>query len=372
MTRAVLWVDDEPQVLISARRLYRSRYQIDVATDAAQALAKVGQKEGGYAVVVSDLRMPGMDGIELLERIRACAPDTVRIMLTGVADLSVAVRAVNRGQIFRFLEKPVSPEELTAALDDAVRQYELVIAERELLEETLTGAVRLLLEMLSLSHPTAFARSARIRGLVHALCEDLRVPDAWQVEVAAMLSQIGCVAIPEHILARIVDRRQVPEAELRLFERHPQLGAELIRRIPRLEDVAAIVEAQHQMFDTDPPPPMGARILKVALDYDALISAGVTEGSAIARLRARTGWYDPAVLDVLERRVRATPPPAVRKVPVAELEPGMVLAEDVRLPSGALVLCRGQEVTPILRERLKNFSPHVSEVSVVEPQRPAA
>jgi len=369
--RTILWVDDEPHVLMSARRLYRSRYSIDVATDGQQALAKIAQKPGGYAVIVADLRMPGMDGIELLERVRACAPDTVRIMLTGVADLSVAVRAVNQGQIFRFLGKPVSPEELTTALDEAIRQYELVTAERELLEETLTGAVRLLLEMLSLSHPTAFARSARIRGLVRALCDDLRVPDAWQVELAAMLSQIGCVAIPDHILARIVERRQVPEAEMRLFERHPHLGAELIRRIPRLEEVAAIVEAQNQLFDSVPPPPLGARILKLALDYDGLLAGGLQEGAAIARLRARTGWDDPTVLHALERRVRATPPPKVRRVHVGELRPGMVLAEDVRLPTGALVLCRGQEVTPILCERLKNFSAQITEVTIAEVAQPS-
>lgn len=370
MTRRILWVDDEPNVLVSARRLYRNRYQIDVATDGEQALAKL-RANGPYAVVVSDLRMPRMDGIELLSRCRETSPDTVRIMLTGAADLKVAVEAVNRGEIFRFLEKPVDEGPLTEALDAALRQYELAVAERELLEETLTGAVRLLLDMLSLSHPTAFARAARIRGLVHRICEVLAVPDAWQVEVAAMLSQIGCVAIPEPVLARILDRRQVSEADQRAYETHPQLGAELIRRIPRLEPVAAIVAAQNQLYEDVPRPPLGARVVKAALDYDQLLSAGLTEEAALVRLRARPGWYDPAVLDALERIVRTTPTPKVRRIPVVDLEPGMVLAEDVRLPGGALVVCRGQEVTPLLCERLRNFVPFVHEVAIVE-RAPAA
>src|SRR5262249_7877425 len=119
-----------------------------------------------FAVVISDMRMPGMNGAELLGRVRTIAPDSIRMVLTGETDISSAMKAVNDGAIFRFLMKPCSEPVLRGAIEAGLRQYELQNVERNLLENTLNGSIKVLAEVLSLVNPAAFGRSMRVRRYV--------------------------------------------------------------------------------------------------------------------------------------------------------------------------------------------------------------
>ena len=130
MTRKALCVDDDANILAAHRRQLRNAFKIDTAQSGQDGLKALDEK-GPYPVIVSDLRMPGMDGIEFLSKAREKAPDSVRIMLTGNADLEAAIEVVNEGGIFRFLTKPCSPASLLRALNDGVSQYCLIKAERE-------------------------------------------------------------------------------------------------------------------------------------------------------------------------------------------------------------------------------------------------
>src|SRR6266481_5372243 len=130
MSAKILCVDDEANVLEAYQRNLRKRFSIDTALGGEAALALIGS-QGPYAVIVADMQMPGMNGVEFLTLAREKAPDTVRIMLTGNADQKTAVEAVNKGQIFQFLNKPCPPEMLGTALANGVRQYSLITAERE-------------------------------------------------------------------------------------------------------------------------------------------------------------------------------------------------------------------------------------------------
>lgn len=196
MNEKILCVDDEPNILEAYRRTLRKRFNIDVALGGEEALRAIAER-GPYAVVVADMRMPGMNGIELLARVKQIAPLTVRMMLTGNADLQTAVDAVNQGHIFRFLSKPCSPEDFAKALEAGLEQHRLLVAERELLTHTLTGAIKVLVDVLSLVKPQAFGRSSEVRRIVHQICQQLQVENAWAVEIAAALSQIGCITVPE-------------------------------------------------------------------------------------------------------------------------------------------------------------------------------
>ncbi len=163
-------------------------------------------EQGPFAVVVSDLKMPGMSGIEFLAQVRTREPDTVRILLTGNAELHTAIDAINEGQIFRFLTKPCSPETLAEALKAGLVQHHLITAERELLDHTLSESIRVLTEVLALVNPEAFGRSARITRYVEAIAQNLHVSELWSIRTAAMLSQIGCVILPESVLQESVWR----------------------------------------------------------------------------------------------------------------------------------------------------------------------
>jgi EAL domain-containing protein (putative c-di-GMP-specific phosphodiesterase class I)/CheY-like chemotaxis protein len=128
----ILLVADEPAILAGLRRQLRSQYDVVTATNGATALELL-QNDGPFAVVVSDMRMPVMDGATFLAGARAASRDTVRILLTGQADIDAAVAAVNRGQIFRFLSKPCPVASLQECLREAVDEHRLSQARTEIL-----------------------------------------------------------------------------------------------------------------------------------------------------------------------------------------------------------------------------------------------
>ena len=166
MAERILLVDDDNNILEGYRRSLSREFLLETALGGSQAL-KLATDNGPYAVVVSDMRMPGMDGIQLLSSIKAQSPDTTRVMLTGNADIDTAINAINEGNIFRFLNKPCSKEEMAKALTAALVQYRLVTAEKQLLEQTLSGCIQVLTEVLSLVNPAAFSRAERARRYIH-------------------------------------------------------------------------------------------------------------------------------------------------------------------------------------------------------------
>jgi DNA-binding NtrC family response regulator len=161
MIEKILLVDDDHNILDGYRRSLSREFLMETALGGQQALELAAQ-HGPYAVVVSDMRMPGMDGIQLLSKIKAQSPDTVRVMLTGNADMDTAINAINEGSIFRFLNKPCSKETMGRTLTAALVQYRLVTAEKQLLEQTLSGSIQVLTEVLSLVNPAAFSRASAL------------------------------------------------------------------------------------------------------------------------------------------------------------------------------------------------------------------
>jgi response regulator RpfG family c-di-GMP phosphodiesterase len=355
MNRKVLFVDDEPNVLASFSRNLGRLYQVDTATGGPEGLALIG-KRGPYAVVVSDLRMPDMDGVQFLAKVREVAPDTVRMMLSGHADLEAAVAAVNEGNVFRFLTKPCPTQMLITALRDGIEQHRLITAEREFLRGTLRGSVKVLTEVLGLSNPEAFGRSERIKRLVRRVGKSLQLPDRWRLELAAMLSQLGCVTVPEETLRKAYAGEPLSPGERELFAAHPEVGSKLLSNIPNLEEVSQIVARQEEPFRPDSDLPLGSRMLKIALDYDTLASDGRPPGEAFAGMRARNGLYDPKLLDAFEQILCAEEGYVHRALPVRLLDERMLLDENIRTPKGLLVLGKGQELTGMSIQRIRNFA----------------
>ena len=355
-------VDDDPDVLDGYRRILRKHFEVRAAFNGMEGLQKIAD-EGPFGVVVSDLRMPEMDGIAFLSEVRRLARDTVRIMLTGYAEISTAIEAVNTGNIFRFLTKPCPPEALVNALEAGLEQYRLIRAERDLLEKTVKGAVKVLSDVLSLTSPAAYGRASRVRRLVGAMAAEMDAKRAWMWEIAAMLSQVGCVTLPNELLEKTAAGKMLTQDEKSMFLDHPKVGAELILNVPRLEPVSEIVAYQERYFDGQGPPesgkkgrdiPLGARVLRVALSYDALTIQGLTPGRAVAQIRGEEGRYDPDVVKTLESVVKSGSGFVARTVTVKELRPGMLITEDIKSAGGALLIAKGQEVTPSLILRLKN------------------
>lgn len=364
MTEKILFVDDDPNILSAFQRHLRKQFEIQTALEGPQGLEAV-RNDGPFAVIVSDLRMPQMDGIQFLSQVRALTPDSVRMMLTGNADLSAAVEAVNQGHIFRFLTKPCAAEVLTTALNAGIAQYRLVRAERELLEQTLRGTIKMLGEVLALLNPEAFGRASRITRYVREVALRMDAPDVWQLETAAALSQIGCIMLPEEALMKIYQGRSLSAEETQLFTMHPAIASDLLNHIPRMEQIAEIIAYQEKHFDGSGTPhdlrtgreiPLGARILKAVLDFDTLEVGNTPKSDIIFSLKARSGTYDPRVLAALEAVIANEEGFETRLVRAAELMDGMILAQDVTTFDGRLLITRGYQVSKTMRERLKTYA----------------
>jgi response regulator RpfG family c-di-GMP phosphodiesterase len=361
-TDRILFVDDEANVLAGYQRQLRQQFVVETALGGPLGLELVRQR-GPYAVVVADMRMPKMDGIQFLAQVRQLAPDTVRMILTGQADLLSAIDAVNSGQIFRFLTKPCPPETLTQALQAGLGQHRLIVAERDVLHYTLTGAIKILVDMMSTLSPVAFSRTTHIRRYVRHMVKELQLPEAWQYELAALLCQIGCVTLPGEVLLKVYGGEALTEAEQRMYAGHPTVGRHLLENIPRLEAVAGMVGGQGEPYlppasphDVPDAVEMGAQILHVALDLDQLVAWGLPPVSALGELRRRSNVHSPELLAALENLPAGENSKEIVKIELADLSIGMILSEDIRTAAGTCVISKGQEVTYPLLERLRNIT----------------
>lgn len=370
----ILFVDDDANLLAAYQRQLKHHFFIETALSGQQGLEKI-KENGPFAVIVSDYRMPGMDGVHFLAAAKEKTPDSVRILFTGYADLETAIEAVNEGNIFRLLTKPCSPEVLVNTFRAAVKQYRLVMAERELLDKTLRGCLKVLSDVLSLLNPDALGRAARLNRYACQIATEMGISEMWQIETAAMLSQIGCIILPEEILQKVCRGGKLTPEETQLYNMHVSISSDLISKIPRMENIAKIILYQEKNYDGSGIPPdacagesipLGSRILKVCLDFDALLGYGLSKGKALAQMRQRSGSYDAKVLTALEQVIGLEAKYEVQNLRVQQLRENMILAEDVRNNKGILLITKDQVLTRPLLFHLQNFA---KSTGVKEPIR---
>jgi CheY-like chemotaxis protein len=374
MNQRVLFVDDEPNVLEGIQRTLRKQVELQTASSGVEALRLIGES-GPFAVVISDMRMPAMNGSQFLAKVREQEPDTVRMILSGHADLEATIAAVNEGHIYRFLTKPCPTDQLLAAVEDALNQYRLLTAEKVLLEQTLSGAVKMLIEILGMVSPAASSRAARLQRYTIELSGALGLSSHWEWGLAAFVSQIGCVALPKEMLFKVEACQRLTQEERRLYESHPEVAGKLLAAIPRLEDVAAIVTAQFGSLNTndlaDDPRQWDIRsagqlLLRAAIEYDRLVSRGASRDSAVTTLRQSTLKFPSNVLKALASLSTTAMGTVVRQIRLADLTIGMILDEDLVSHKGIRLVPSGAEVTRTLMIRLTSIS---GGVGIAEPFR---
>ncbi len=308
MSEIVLIVDDDPNILASLKRHLGKQFSVATAEDGEKAL-QVARQSGPVAVVVCDMYMPGMDGLETLKRFKQAMPDTVRIMLTGGADQQTAMDAINQGNIYRFYTKPCDATHLAEGIAAALEYYRLVSAERILLEQTLAGSVKVLTDMLAMLDPELLGTTQVVRDWGRKLAPILGLAHPWKLDLAAMLAPIGRVTIPRDVLNRQLTDANLAPVEQRMVDRIPEIGRDLIGNIPRMKDVADIIYYQNKHFDGRGFPddsvfgediPLEARILKVLQDLNALSNGKTPTLSMVEEMKQKPGWYCPIVLKAVE------------------------------------------------------------------------
>jgi response regulator RpfG family c-di-GMP phosphodiesterase len=382
----VLCVDDDPNILEAFERQFRNRFALVTAASPDDGLEAVSRK-GPFAVVVSDLRMPGMTGIQFLAAVRTISPNTVRIMLTGHADLPDAVQAVNQGGIFRLLLKPSSATVLGKVIEAGIDQYHLVVAEQELTQKTLLGCVEVLTEVLSIVEPRAFSRSSRLRRYVGMLARLIGVTNTWRFEAAALLSQVGWISLPSELCTKVAAREELTPPEATLFAGHPAAAARILARIPRLAPIARMIGRQLDAYDgplrtLDPEwseeeaVHLGAALLRLAIDFDNLRQQGQSLEQALVVLRSHPQLYRADLLAAMITLVREEIAAETHSIRFEDLREGMVLEEEICNKAGVCLVSRGQPLSATVLDRLRNgFYHHMTRgrrflVRVPKPPEP--
>jgi len=357
-SQKVLLVDDDPNVLRGYQRSLRKQFEIETALCSEEALTAVNFL-GPFAVIISDMNMPRENGVQLLQRFLKESPDSVRIMLTGNADQQTASDAINKSRVFRFMNKPCKSAELGEAIAAGIEHHRLITAERELLTQTVHGSIHMLTEILSAVNPVAFGRAARLRRLVAELARLADVEHPWECEIAAMLSQVGCVNVPVEVLEKAEQGDALTAEEIASLAGRYQFACDLITQIPRLENVAQIVAQQDEQFAAGLAAEvitLPAHLLHIARHYDSLLQKQLDEQLALAQLTQQAANYHPDALEALRQLVEKQPEYEPREVTVADLQEGWLLASDVKMTDGRLLVKAGQDVTTSLLMRLTNYS----------------
>ncbi len=374
MSEKILFVDDDINILQAYKRQLRKQFDLYTAQGPKEGLKLVSGNHS-FAVVISDFSMPDMNGVEFLSEVKKVSPDSVRIMLTGFANATNAINAVNEGNIFRFLAKPCSPEQLALSLHAGIDQYHLITAEKELLEKTLFGSIKVMSQILSLVNPVAFSSTSRIKSYIKHMVDELHLTGRWRYELAAMLCQLGYVTLPPETTSKILASQRLSANEQKQFDAHPAVSASMLDKIPRLAEVAEMVRRQQYNYADckqadaslpDDPAILGGFMLKAALDFDLLINTNMSLSKVIQTMGGRKGRYHPKVLNSLANMDHIDRSMEIRPIYAKGLAVGMVADEDILTINGMLLVAKGQEVNLPMLERLRSFS---KTTTVIEPFR---
>ena len=402
---SVLCVDDEPSILSALRRVLRTEgCRILTAGSGAEALALLEAEP--VDVVVSDMRMPVMDGARLLAEVRARWPGTARVLLTGYADMEATVLAINEGQIYRYIHKPWDETELRLTVRQAAERQVLQrerdrlqqltqvqneelqvlntgleqrVAERtaelglahERLKKNYLATIRVFAGLLDMRNGLLGGHGKRVADLARRIAVAMEVPSdqVQDIFVAGLLHDIGFMAVPDTLLAKPVGR-YTPD-EMQLYQRHAPLGAQSLMALDDMQSVASLIRSHHERFDGKGYPdqiagsaiPLGSRILAVADTWDDLLQGHLTgaqlkqaEAQTLMQ-RARGIQFDPEVVDVILQLTQVEVPKVLKLQPVntENLLPGMVLGKDLTTPEGVVLLAAGQKLTQGLIERIRRY-----------------
>ena len=221
-----------------------------------------------------------------------------------------------------------------------------------------------MVEILSIVNPKIFGHASTIKNYVAKCAEALGLSNTWELEAAGLLGQIGAVTLPENMLDKVMKGNPLSEDEQPVYEKFPEIGAQLIDKIPRLEGISEIIRYQNKGYDGSGVPedgvigaeiPLGARILKPVTDLVNAETAGLEGEEVIAQLKSNSHLYDPEILKILETVVGSFSQRIIKKISVTQLSDNMVIASDIVSNSGTLLVKKGQTLSPSMIERLMNF-----------------
>jgi response regulator RpfG family c-di-GMP phosphodiesterase len=319
----LLLVDDEKAITKALNRLFRKEgYRIMTAQSGPEGLEKLQQNDGPVSMIISDQRMPEMNGAAFLEKAKSIYPDAIRYLLTGYSDLEAVVDAVNRGEIHRYLTKPWNDEDLVLQVKQSLEHFELTSENRRLtaltidqnkklnelnkgleqkvqertkevfdknkaleevnrmLEASFMDSIRLLVSLVEILNPKLGRQMRQVAQLARQVAEvfELEIAELDKIEMAGMIHDIGLLGFPEELMHKEI--HQMSDEEGRLYSDHPTIASILLENVEKLSDVGEIVLYHHEYFNGSGFPnglrgdqiPLGSRIILAASDYCQILS----------------------------------------------------------------------------------------------------
>jgi response regulator RpfG family c-di-GMP phosphodiesterase len=356
----VLCVDDDAFMLDILTRAIGADYEVLTSGSGADALQLIEHSEP-IQVLISDHRMPGMSGAQLLQAARDKHPSIVRVLLTGETELVEAVAVMNQAGLFRFLLKPATRPMLLDTLRAAVGQYHLQAAERELLQKTLVGTMRALSDVLAIANPIAFGHVSQIQELALRIAAHMNLPEQWPLEFASLASQLGHISLPERTLRRLYAGESLSAEESSQVSRSAHVAERILARIPRLGPVLDILSslAEGRRGDESiPSPSVAAEILRVVAAYEAVERSTASRETAIHRLKNQQDRFDPAVVIALTEVLGLELSEGeATEIPIGRISTDMIVAEDVCMRTGALLVPKGYRISEGFLAKIRNFNP---------------
>jgi response regulator RpfG family c-di-GMP phosphodiesterase len=409
----ILCVDDEPNILSALRRLFRSQgYEVLTEQSARAGLAVLDARP--VDLVISDMRMPEMDGVQFLEQARARCPDTLRLLLTGNADVRLILDAVNRGQIYRYITKPWDDNEMSMVVRHALERQGLEREKRRLealtvdqneqlrelnqsleakvasrteelrkvlddlvgtndkLKRNFLTSIQVFSSLIELRGANLAGHSRRVADLARriALKLGLEAREVQQIFIAGLLHNIGKIGFSDSLLEMPVPRMN--GELLGLYRAYPARGEQLLMPLEDLREAATLVRAHQERFDGEGFPdrlagldiPIGARILALASDYDNLQIGTLTERqlrpeqAARIVIESRGKRYDPAVVAAFAEVTTGRPvekPLRDQALAVSKLKPGMRTTRDLITRDGSLLLSAEHVLTARMIQQIADF-----------------
>ncbi|GAA6135914.1 two-component system response regulator [Oceaniserpentilla sp. 4NH20-0058] len=399
-TAKILFVDDEPQMLTALSRVFRGKqFDVHTANSGQEALAILENSQ--FDVIVSDMRMPEMDGATFLSHSIKLNPQSRRILLTGYSDQESTIRAINDGQVHQYLSKPWDNQSLRETVEAEIIEKQRIEAETPDQAEHQALQNQVISVSNELKHATVLADMAKgellnqynttikvMSNLIHmrvptpkdmnkdvvshcvALAKLIKLDSKIITEIrnAARLYQLGKINFPETLLNQPL--QDMTKDMLAQYQQHPLQGADLLTPLTSMDFTAKLIRHQNENYNGSGLPeklsknkiPLGSRILRIVIDYQQMIHGiylkdVLSHNDALELLEKSSGTkYDPELVKLYKKLIleisKHKTTESDKLIPIDEIQPGDKVNRDVFSPDGILLIAKGMDMTPTLINKL--------------------
>lgn len=310
----ILAIDDEENNLSLLKRTLRTNYNVLLASSGEEALDIIEEHGDEISLIVSDQKMPIMEGTEFFQRISDQYPDIVKILLTGHSNIDILIDAINECHLFQYILKPFEPEQLCMIIESGIKKFELSSSKVKILQdlsELFYQTIKSIAFALDAKDEYTHGHSMRVTLYSLALAKALNLPDDLleEIETAGLLHDIGKIAIPEKILLK---PGKLTDEEFAVIKMHPELGEKLVQGIEKLKIISNWLKSHHERYDGGGYPeglageqiPISSRIIAIADTYDAMTSSrsyrqALSHETAIEEIKRCSGTqFDPELAKI--------------------------------------------------------------------------